>query len=98
VVKTSKEIRGAGTDANVYVELRGEAGATTGRHVLKNSNFNNFERGQADVFEVTAGSVGTPTSLLIGHDGKGLGAAWHLEQVRVQCAPTGSVHVPLIPM
>jgi hypothetical protein len=44
VVRTS-DLPGAGTDANVYVELRGTRGSST-RHVLRNKAINPFERGQ----------------------------------------------------
>lgn len=43
--------QGAGTDANVYVDIKG-AQRSTGRQWLKNASYNLFERGQADEFEV----------------------------------------------
>lgn len=57
VVVHTSDLQGAGTDANVYVELRGP-GATSGRSFLKNATLNCFERGQSDEFEVRAGRLG----------------------------------------
>lgn len=41
----------AGTDANVFVDIYGEDGASTGRLNLNKSG-NNFERGSNDTFTV----------------------------------------------
>ena len=50
-VKTG-DVRGAGTDANVYIEIYGENG-NSGRHILDGPG-NNFERNKTDVFGVEA--------------------------------------------
>ncbi|PNH09091.1 Lipoxygenase y domain-containing protein 1 [Tetrabaena socialis] len=47
VVVTTSDLRAAGTDANVYCELRGERGATQ-RTVLRDEGANCFERGVFD--------------------------------------------------
>ena len=53
------DVRGAGTDANVYVHIFGKNG-DTGRLPLR--QFENtktkFERGRADMFTVEAGNIG----------------------------------------
>lgn len=41
-----------------------------------------FERGEKDTFDVPGVDVGDITHILVGHDNKGMGAAWHLQQVR----------------
>ncbi len=41
----TSDIRGAGTDARVFINLFGADGSTSGRILLENSK-NNFERGQ----------------------------------------------------
>lgn len=51
VVTYTSDIRGASTDANVYVDIRG-AVASTGKVLLKNANKDCFERGAGDEFEV----------------------------------------------
>jgi hypothetical protein len=81
--------RGAGTDANVFVDLRGDL-ASSGNIVLDNSQ-NNFERGKIDEFVRKTKNVGAISSIVIGHDAKGVGAAWHLEQVDVTELASGKV-------
>lgn len=46
------DVRGAGTDANVFVQLYGENGKTE-EHMLRNRS-DNFEQGQVDKFKVTS--------------------------------------------
>ena len=45
IVTLTSNIQGAGTDANVFIDIHG-ALAATGRNVLKNDSRNPFERGQ----------------------------------------------------
>ncbi len=53
VVRTSN-IPGAGTDANVYVDIRGSRGSS-GRQWLRGKAINPFERGQVrGCFDVTS--------------------------------------------
>ena len=58
--------RGAGTDANVFVEVFGERGAT-GRRPLDTSA-DNFARGATDVFVFESPFLGEIQSVKIGHD------------------------------
>lgn len=53
------DVRGAGTDANVYVQIFGKKG-DTGRLPLRQSENtkNKFERGRADMFTVEAVDIG----------------------------------------
>ncbi|CAD7701204.1 unnamed protein product, partial [Ostreobium quekettii] len=74
--------KGAGTDANVFLELRGEAGWGV-RHGLDAKGRNDFERGSKDEFEIVGKDLGELLSVKIGHDGKGFAAAWHLSKVEV---------------
>ncbi len=71
--------RGAGTDANVFLELRGTKGGV-GECRLDNAS-NNFERGKTDSFVVKASDIGELTSIVIRHDNAGGFADWHLQQV-----------------
>jgi hypothetical protein len=67
VIVRTGEISGAGTDANVFIHLFGDAGET-GDIVLKGSDKKNpFEKGQIDNFVVDAVDVGTIQKLRIGH-------------------------------
>lgn len=51
VVTHTSDMRSAGTDANVYVDIQGAA-HSTGKTWLKNAKPDCFERGQSDEFEV----------------------------------------------
>jgi hypothetical protein len=50
----TSDLRGAGTDANVFLILYGAGGLDSGSLKLDTSK-NNFERGQEDVFMVQVG-------------------------------------------
>lgn len=75
---------GAGTDANIFINLYGEKG-DTGERQLKDSSThtNKFERNQEDVFTVKAIELGRLVKLKIRHDNAGGGAAWFLDRVEV---------------
>ncbi len=75
----TSDIRGAGTDANVFVELHGSKGSI-GQTRLDNAA-NNYERGRADTFTIKASDVGDINRLVIWHDDAGMGSDWHLHQV-----------------
>ena len=74
--------KGAGTDANVRIMLFGEFGYS-GPWVLNGRYRDDFERGQIDDFQFEAVCLGKLYSIQIGHDGRGLGADWYLEQVAI---------------
>lgn len=59
------DVRGAGTDANVFAQIFGENG-DTGERKLEASG-NNFERGHTDTFGIEAVSLGELTKFRIGH-------------------------------
>jgi hypothetical protein len=79
-VKTA-DIRGAGTDANVFAQLFGKNGESGERRL--ESSGNNFERGHTDKFTIEAVDLGELTKLRIGHDGTGFGSGWFLDNVVV---------------
>ncbi|GFH09790.1 uncharacterized protein HaLaN_04999, partial [Haematococcus lacustris] len=89
IAVTTSDISGAGTDANITVILYGEKGET-GRLKLDNPK-NNFERGDTDVFNITAEDVGPLRSMKVSSDDKGLGSAWHLDIVTVVSSAKPSV-------
>jgi hypothetical protein len=84
-VKTG-DIRGAGTDANVFLQLFGEHG-DTGEQKLESSG-NNFERGHTDTFGLEAVDLGEITKARIGHDGSGFGSGWFLDNIVVTAEST----------
>ena len=72
--------RGAGTDANVFVELVGER-ASSGTKTL-DAQRSDFERGNTDTFRLEVSTaIGALKKLRIGHDNKGWNPGWYLEQV-----------------
>ncbi|KAL7853335.1 hypothetical protein AOLI_G00201790 [Acnodon oligacanthus] len=74
---------GAGTDAGVYINIYGEMGDTGERKLRKSNHLNKFERGQEDVFSITAMDLGLLKKLRIRHDNKQANAAWYLDRVEI---------------
>ncbi|XP_061733262.1 LOW QUALITY PROTEIN: lipoxygenase homology domain-containing protein 1 [Nerophis ophidion] len=74
---------GAGTDANVYINIYGENGDTGERRFRKSNNLNKFEKGQEDHFSITAVDLGTSKKLRIRHDNSQAGAGWFLDRVEI---------------
>lgn len=83
VVTFTSDLKGAGTDAGVHIELIDASGASSGRQQLLTSAPDAWERGKADEFRIKCQALGNLTKLRIGHDGKGAHPAWHLAKVRV---------------
>uniref|UniRef100_A0A3Q3AH36 Lipoxygenase homology PLAT domains 1a n=1 Tax=Kryptolebias marmoratus TaxID=37003 RepID=A0A3Q3AH36_KRYMA len=74
---------GAGTDANVYVNIYGETGDTGERWLRKSNKLNKFEKGQEDVFSITAVDLGVLKKLRIRHDNSQASAGWFLDRVEI---------------
>jgi len=62
---------GAGTDAQVSIELYGENGKS-GLRILDNAQ-DNFERNKIDVFGIETIDLGKLQKINIGHDNTGFG-------------------------
>ena len=88
-VKTGDEF-GAGTDANVFLEMFGEKGES-GRLPLESAEKrgNKFERDQTDTFRLEASDIGRLKRIRIGHDGSGPGSPWYLQEVRIAVPTRG---------
>jgi len=78
----TSDIRGAGTDARVHVELHGTQGTIGPRQL--DDHHDNFERGKLDVFNLEDKDIGSLESLDVWHDNTGHGPAWHLEMIEVK--------------
>ncbi|XP_076613401.1 lipoxygenase homology domain-containing protein 1 [Chaetodon auriga] len=74
---------GAGTDANVYINMYGEIGDTGERQLRKSNNLNKFEKGQEDIFNITAVDLGILKKLRIRHDNSQASAGWFLDRVEI---------------
>ncbi|XP_078666046.1 lipoxygenase homology domain-containing protein 1-like isoform X1 [Branchiostoma floridae x Branchiostoma belcheri] len=80
------DIRGAGTDANVFLQIYGTKGKT--EEVQLRNRTDNFEREAVDKFKIEQKDVGPITKIRIGHDGTSFGAGWFLNKVVIQRYPT----------
>ncbi|XP_039606557.1 lipoxygenase homology domain-containing protein 1-like [Polypterus senegalus] len=76
-------VLGAGTDANVFINVYGENGDTGERHLKKSNKLNKFEKGQEDIFSITAIDLGKLKKLRIRHDNAQGNAAWFLDRVEI---------------
>ncbi|XP_056146384.1 lipoxygenase homology domain-containing protein 1 [Lampris incognitus] len=74
---------GAGTDANVFINIYGEIGDTGERWLRKSNNLNKFEKGQEDIFNIPAVELGVLKKLRIRHDNGQANAAWFLDRVEI---------------
>lgn len=90
VVTYTSQIRGASTEANVFLELIGDRNQS-GRFEL-DAMTTSFQRGQVDVFFVTLNNVGTLLEVIIGHDNSGSNPQWHLELVEITDTKSEQVH------
>ncbi|XP_074992847.1 lipoxygenase homology domain-containing protein 1-like [Calonectris borealis] len=76
------DVRAAGTNAKVFMQIYGETGKT--EVIILENRSNNFERGATDIFKREAADVGKIYKIRIGHDGKGIGDGWFLESVTLK--------------
>ncbi|XP_059845764.1 lipoxygenase homology domain-containing protein 1 [Hypanus sabinus] len=76
-------VLGAGTDANVFINIYGETTDTGERHLKRSNHLNKFEKGQEDIFMVKAIDLGTLKKVRIRHDNAGGYAAWFLDRVEI---------------
>lgn len=80
----TSDLRGAGTDAGVTLQVHGSKGSSP--HIPLGSNIANFEQGEHDVFcgvEVP-GWLGELEAMSVSHDGRGPYPDWHLEKLQLK--------------
>nr|XP_056710895.1 oxygen-regulated protein 1 [Euleptes europaea] len=70
----------SGTDADIYVTLRGSKGDTGKRKLARNGE-DMFTKGKVDIFQVEALDIGTVHELVVE---KEKGSDWHLEKIVVE--------------
>uniref|UniRef100_A0A3Q2QDK8 Lipoxygenase homology PLAT domains 1 n=1 Tax=Fundulus heteroclitus TaxID=8078 RepID=A0A3Q2QDK8_FUNHE len=80
VVTVTGDVKGAGTDANVFVTLFGDFGVSPKVHLASKSR-NAFEKNKTDVFRIKTQNVGPLKKLRIEHDNTGMSASWFLDRV-----------------
>ena len=76
---TTSDLRGAGTDANVFFVLYGDKGKS--QEINLDNKTDNFERGSVDKFKTDIKDVGVPYKIRIGHDNSKAYSDWHLSKV-----------------
>ncbi|KAH9519113.1 Lipoxygenase y domain-containing protein 1 [Bulinus truncatus] len=74
--------KGAGTDANVFLQMYGKSGKT--QEIQLRNKSDNFEQNQMDKFKVEAPDLGPLQKIRIGHDGVGMMSGWYLEKMCIQ--------------
>ncbi|TNN50203.1 Lipoxygenase y domain-containing protein 1 [Liparis tanakae] len=74
------DVKGSGTDADVFINIFGEFGNTGERRL--NNEKNNFEKGTEDKFTIEAPNLGKVRKITIGHNNKGSSAGWFVDKVR----------------
>lgn len=72
-------MKGAGTDAKVFLVLYGRDGKSD--EIRLRSEKKAFETGACDEFKENIPDVGIPVKLRVRHDNSGSFAAWHLDRV-----------------
>jgi hypothetical protein len=87
VITRTSDLRGAATDAAVYIELLGDSGSSSGLQPLVPAGPQAFERDSADEFRLLlCQGLGELQQLRVVLTGSGAQhPAWHLLQVRVRC-------------
>ncbi|XP_059163011.1 lipoxygenase homology domain-containing protein 1-like [Physella acuta] len=86
IIKTVTEAdEGAGTNANVYMDIVGTLG-NSGKRLLRNEMDGKakFERGKTNYFKIEAVDLGDLEKITVGHDGQGAASAWKLLCVIIQ--------------
>ena len=85
----TSDIRGAGTDANVWLVAYGRSYGKSKQvlyhktdEIRLENKGDNFEAGEVDKMKVEMDKIGTPYKIRIGHDNSGAFAGWHLDKVR----------------
>ncbi|CAG9460469.1 unnamed protein product [Pedinophyceae sp. YPF-701] len=84
----TSDVRGAGTDSDVFVNLYGSRGCS-GERQLDTGLHNDFERGQVDTFFLDTDDLGALNKVTVRTSGHGLGDSWHLDRIEVSDAHAG---------
>ncbi len=88
----TSDIRGAGTDANVTIQIHGSHDNST--VIPLGDGVTNFEAGEHDVFrDVCSSNVGDIEGITISHDGSRAFPDWHIARVAIIDNNTGHKHI-----
>jgi len=88
ITTVTGDVKNAGSSPNVYITLYGDKspifGGSTGQIALDDPDRNDFERGNSDLFKITAQDVGAVSCMEIRHDNSGEKPGWFLHEVVVR--------------
>ena len=92
---TTSDKLGAGTNANVFIQLFGEKQSTSKIQLKQNENKirDKFERGQVDIFHIEADPIGYIERIKLGHDAAGAKDGWHVESVEIEVPSLGQCFI-----
>uniref|UniRef100_A0A3Q2ZDP0 Lipoxygenase homology PLAT domains 1b n=1 Tax=Kryptolebias marmoratus TaxID=37003 RepID=A0A3Q2ZDP0_KRYMA len=82
IIIITGDVKGAGTDANVFITIYGVNG-DSGRRQLRQKFRNLFERGKTDRFVLEMLDLGELLRVKVEHDGSSSNCGWFLECVEV---------------
>ncbi|MFB2881686.1 PLAT/LH2 domain-containing protein [Floridanema aerugineum] len=84
-IKTG-DVGGAGTDADVRIQLFGDLGETdSSGYLLDKSGYDDFERGDQDTYQVrTDKELGNIEKVRLWHNNAGSGAGWYVDWIKVE--------------
>uniref|UniRef100_W5L5M4 Lipoxygenase homology PLAT domains 1 n=1 Tax=Astyanax mexicanus TaxID=7994 RepID=W5L5M4_ASTMX len=88
IVVITGDVKGAGTDANVFVTIFGSNG-DSGRRQLRQKFRNLFERGRTDRFTIEVLDVGDLLRIWVEHDNSGISPGWLLSRIEVTNTANG---------
>ncbi len=93
-VRTS-DMKGAGTDANVFISITGERNSVQSIELHYNGLRNDkFEVGSEDIFDLYFPPLGNIVSVKVMHDNfGGFGSAWHLKNVEITDTTAGKSYL-----
>ncbi len=93
-VRTS-DIKGAGTDANVFISITGELHSVTSVELHYNGlRDDKFEAGSEDIFDLYLPPLGNIVCIKVMHDNfGGFGSAWHLQDVEITDTDAGKKYL-----
>lgn len=82
IIVITGDVKGAGTDANVFLTVYG-ANGDSGRRQLRQKFRNLFERGRTDRFVLEMLDLGELLRVKMEHDNSGSNCGWYLECAEV---------------
>lgn len=88
VIVVTGDVKGAGTDANVFITIYGSNG-DSGQRALQQKFRNLFERGHTDRFLLEMLDLGELQRVKVEHDNSSSSPGWLLERVEVTNTANG---------